>query len=146
MGSGSTGASFTLPSRCCRMESLADATTSEVGSPLAQPQAQASLAPTGIASSRKLQTFFQPDESRQTLGSAVAGDDAEIDLGLTEHQRGAHNPGVACCRRISAPPPRTGPSTAATTGLPNPEMTSRTSWPRRHFFPLPQPSWSRQAP
>ena len=56
----------------------------------------------GLARAQKGQRGVEPDQPRKPLRSAVARNDPEIDLGLTEHEALAHDAGVTGHRGLCA--------------------------------------------
>ncbi len=52
------------------------------------------------ARTQQIQTSLEADQSGQSLGAAITGNDAQIDFGLAQHQRFADDPAMTCHRQL----------------------------------------------
>ncbi len=68
------------------------------------------------------------DQARKSLRAAIAGDDAELDLGLSQLALGVARRMVQAMA-ISQPPPSAKPLMQAITGLPRFSIRLSTCWP-----------------
>ena len=89
---------------------------------------------TGRPVRSRSQAALEADQPRQPLGAAVAGDDAQVDLGLARASAPGPTTRAWQAMESSAPPPSTGPFERRDDRLLHRGDARRArAWPRRHL-------------